>query len=280
MPVSVFVRPGRWSRAYVFFSVLSLVLCARLEAQRPLVRTIDAAALGSGRAEIVAGAEYAWKGPSVTDPDADRLLRLFPVEARFGAAKNVDVVAGWRGRLIARTGGGTRYTDWGDPYLATKVVLTDSAARAPAVALWWEVKIPSTRYLPARLGSDATDVFFRFLFTHASSSVTVRVNAVFGIIGNPRAPGSQDDIYGGSLMLQTNPAGWAWAFAELSGFTGPREDDDKLQAAAGFGIAAGEGEIGVSVRRRLSGSPVDYGTAFEMSEMWGIAAVYAHRLAF
>lgn len=266
-------------RAFPVLCILTIVLFPSAHAQRPAIQTVDAPALGSGMLEIAVGADYAVKNRSVPGSDMNRLLRLFPFEARFGVAHNVDITVGWRGRLVARAENGTAFSDWGDPYLSTKVVLTDTGSPGPAVALFSEVKIPSSRYLPHRLGSDATDVFLKLLLSQTAGEFTVRVNAGLCIIGDPRAPGSQDDIYSGSIAVALPPAGGVTTFVEVYGFTGPRDDDDKLQVAGGFAGRIGPGEILLSGRHKISGTPYDFGTAFESSEAWGVAVAWRCRFS-
>lgn len=273
----------RFSSRIINFPFMALnLVCAVFSAQasfaqRPVLQTFDAAALGAGTVRISAGADYARKSGSFPDDEMSRLLRLCALDLRVGVARNVDVTAGWRGRLIAESEDGTSYSDWGDPTLSTKVVLTDSGALRPALALLSEVKLPSTRHLPHRLGSDATDFYFRVLLSHHLDRFILHVNAGFGIIGDPRAPGSQDDIFTGSVAFMVRPAEAVHLFTELYGFTGARENDEKLQIAAGVSAGLGEGEITFSARRKVSGTAFDFSTGFDASELWGIALGYSHR---
>jgi len=242
----------------------------------PACVTVPASALGTGNVLVSYGADLGVKN-GVAAGEPARLWRVLPVTARVGVSSNVDVTASWRGRLIARSSDGAPHADWGDPSLFTKVTLTDSGA-TPAAAVSFGFKVPSTRYLPHRLGSDAADLYFRALGSTTFSGGEVRFHLGAAIVGDPRFTGSQDDMLTGSVMLIVRPAGGWDLFGELHGFTGPKEEDDKLQLRGGAGVDAGFGTVSVYGNARLAGSAIDFGTAFEATGSWGVGLSVTHRL--
>jgi len=107
-----------------------------------------------------------------------------------------------------------------------------------------------------------------------------RLNVGAAIVGDARAAGSQDDMLAGSAMLVARPGpGWS-VFAEICGFTGPKEDDDKLQFRGGAGADAGFVAVSLYGNARLAGTPVDFGTAFEATGSWGLGVSFSHNLRF
>ncbi|HLF13410.1 MAG TPA: hypothetical protein VI932_00790, partial [Bacteroidota bacterium] len=101
-------------------TLLLLAFTFSAAAQEPAVLTADAFALGAGSVQLSYGVEYSAKDaasvsfddPRTLPPALRYLTRALPMSARIGVAANVDVIVGWRGRLIARTGGDATYTDW------------------------------------------------------------------------------------------------------------------------------------------------------------------------
>jgi len=213
-------------------------------------------------------------------PDGlQRLWRVLPVVVRVGVSSNVEVIGSWRGGLVARSTDGTKHSDWGDPSVFTKVTLTDTGSPIP-IGVMFGFKIPSTRYLPHRLGSDATDLYFQLLASHTSGRAEIRVSGGAAIIGDPLHAGSQDDLLTGSAMVIVRPADTWGLFGELRGFTGPKEDDDKLQFRGGAGFDAGIGTMTLYGNARLAGSTIDFGTAFEATGSWGCGVSLSHLMTF
>jgi len=244
----------------------------------PAGTAVPAAAIGKGRLEVSAGSDLGGKNGAAPDEPA-RLWRVLPAGFRIGVARNVEVAGTWRGGLLARSGDGMDHSDWGDPSLFTKITITDSGS-ASAAAVMFGFKIPSTRHLPHKLGSDAADLYFRFLASRESGPVEIRMNGGVAIIGDPRYAGSQDDLLTGSAMFIVRPAdGWT-GFVEMWGFTGPKDDDDKAEFRGGAGFDAGFGKVGMYASARVAGSPVDFGTAFEASGSWGVGFSFSRVFDF
>jgi hypothetical protein len=270
--------PNR-SLLFAFSFAFSFTLVSVSGAQEgPAGISVPAAGLGTGRMLAGYGVDLAVK-EGVGQGELRRLWRVFPFAVRMGVSPNVDVIAAWRGGLVARSGDGEKHSDWGDPSVFAKITLTDSGSPLSAGAMFG-FKVPSTRYLPHRLGSDAADLYFQAIAGRSFGGGEIRLNAGVAIIGDPRFAGSQDDMLTGSATFIVRPAdGWEM-FTGLYGFTGPREDDDKLQLRGGVGVGAGIGTVTVYGNARLAGSPVDFGTAFEGTGSWGIGASMTHHIAF
>lgn len=283
--------PGaaRVHRARVLLFLAFLAGPGPLRGQEPAILSADAFALGAGRVEVSYGAEYVVKdgrldavfeGGSHTLPALRYLTRVLPFSVRIGVSANVDVIVGWRGGLIARPDIGPSHSDWGDPSLTTKITLTDTGGPA-AAGILFGVKLPSTRYLPAGLGSDAMDAYLLATVSRRfAPGGELRANAGVGIVGDPRFAGSQDDIFTGSAMALWRPAERLALFAEVYGFTGPREDDDKLQLRGGGSFESPIGTVTLYGLTRLAGNPYDFGTAFAGSPEWGIGGSLTHRFAW
>ncbi len=276
-------------RARVLLLVAFLAGHGALRAQEPAILSADAFALGAGRVEISYGAEYAVKDDrldiiyedgSHSLPPLRYLTRVLPFSVRIGVSPNVDVIVGWRGGLIARPDIGASRSDWGDPSLTTKITLTDTGGPA-AAGILFGVKLPSTRFLPAGLGSDAMDAYLLATVSRRfAPRGEVRANAGVGIIGDPRFAGSQDDILTGSALAHWRPADRVALFAEMWGFTGPREDDDKLQLRGGGSFESPIGTVTLYGLARLAGNAFDFGTAFAGSPEWGIGGSLTHRFGW
>jgi hypothetical protein len=244
-------------------------------AQEPAVLTADAFPLGKGVVRLSFGFERSGKDDSHPAGELRSLTRILPASARFGLSDNVDVIAIWRGRLVAETGDGTGYEDWGDPSLFTKITLTDTGLPYAAGVLFG-FKLPSSRFLPARLGSDAMDGYLLAAFTHRSGGFEARANAGLGVIGDPRNTGSQDDILTGSVLALWRPGGGVEIHAEAYGFTGPKEEDDKLQLRGGASVGLPFGTLTAYGFGRIAGSAYDFATAFTGSAAWGVGASLSH----
>ncbi len=255
-------------------AVVLLVTARPSPAQEwPAGTAVPAAAIGKGRLEVSAGFDLGVKNGVGPDEPA-RLWRVLPAGIRIGVARNVEIAGTWRGGLLARSGDGEQHSDWGDPGLFTKITFTDSGSTSSA-GVMFGFKIPSTRHLPHKLGSDAADLYFRFLASRESGPAELRVNCGVAIVGDPRFAGSQDDLLTGSAMFILRPGdGWTW-FGELCGFTGPKDDDDKVQFRGGAGFDAGFGKVGLYGNARVGGGPVDFGTAFDASGSWGVGISFS-----
>lgn len=259
-----------------------------LPAQEPSLFTADPFPVGAGRVLVSAGVEHVVKdadpgvagGAGDAGPVPPRLRRLTRIPtflARAGAAENVDVIAGWSGRLFAADAGGASHADWGDPFLAASIAVA-GAGGPSVVAVLFGVKLPSTRYLPAGLGNDATDAFFLGSWGGRFDRFEARVAAGAAIVGDPRNTGSQDDLLAGSASGVWRASDGVSLLAELFGFTGPREGDDKLRLRAGVSVAPGGGppNPGWSVTLhglgRIAGDRRDFATAFLGTADWGFGA--------
>ena len=257
-----------------------LLIPASVSAQRPAIYAEDARTFGSPGVKVGLGAEYLRKGEVPLPVMSISELRLAVIAARFGVAKNVDFDLEWRGRLIARTDQRVHQSDWGDLTIATKINLIGEQEILPAIGIRSAVKLPNTRYLPYRLGSNQTDYFFHILFTRSLSQIELRGNIGFGIVGDPRGMTSQDDIIYGGCAVIISVLKTTRVFLELHGFTGPWEGDDKFVTRFGF-----LGEIfglqwNMFGSARIAGNVLDFGTAFEESESWSAGIFVTKQIEF
>jgi len=253
---------------------LLLVSFVPAQAQNLILQTADALTLGKGKLEAGVGCEYLAKTHSPA-PDIPRsLLRIFVASAHYGVAENVNFDLDWRGVLLANFENGQHGSDWGDLIVSTRITLVHEENGASSVGLRTAVKLPSTSYLPYRLGSDQTDFHAQLLLTNNFSGVRTRLNVGLSILGNPQAPGSQDDVYSlqGAILLPLGET--EQLFMEMIGFTGYRDDDAKLVSRLGVMANVGLIEWNLYGSLRLAGNNRDFGNAFEQSENWGVGLMF------
>ena len=249
-------------------------------AQRPVIFTESATALGKNRLEAGIGVEYFSKNDESLFGLPTSEVRLGVLALRFGVADNVDFDLEWRDRLLAELQSGENVADWGDLSVATKINIRKERAGIPAIGIKSAVKLPNASYLPYGLGSDQTDYFFHILLTKQIIDVEMRMTIGLGILGNPRATGSQDDIYILGMASIIPLLSSSRLFVELYGFTGSLEDDDKLLAR--FGVSFKQFDLWWSLfgSARLAGNERDFGTAFEASEDWGVGLFVTKDIQF
>lgn len=261
---------------------LSFCFLRSLHAQRPLFVTESAYTSGKHVIELVGAVEYFEKAaaPSPTFPRT--MTRVAVIGWHQGVADNVNLDLDWRGYLFATLGNGSRVNDWGDLTLSTRVLFLREKDWRPALGLKNSVKLPNTKYLPHGLGSNQTDVYSHILITKHYGAVQARMNIGLGIVGDPKALSSQDDVYllGSAVMVRANA--WLSLFAEAYGLVGYYDDDDKLLARWGTLVDFSGFDLCLYGSARIAGSDIDIGGAFEASERWsiGFALRKAFRLSF
>lgn len=250
-------------------------------AQRPILLTEDARTLGAGRFEFGAGVEHLEKSdaPELGSPAA--LSRIGQLAAHIGVAERVNLDLDWRGRLLSRSDDGTRGADWGDLTVATKINILTEFDNPFALGMRTAVKLPNTSYLPYRIGSDQTDFSVSLLAMKSWPSFSGRLNLGFAILGNPREPGSQDDIYSVTAAMFV-PALFVKSILFVEGYagTGYKDDDDKVLGR--FGVLTSIGDFLVSAygSARLAGTRTDFGGAFEMTEDWSAGLFVMQTIQF
>jgi len=264
----------RRTRTPILFTLTFLLASVSASQEWPAGVSAAADGPGKGRMTVTTGFDLSVKS-GAAGAELRRLWRVLPAVVRLGVSRNVEVIGTWRGGLVARAADGEGHSDWGDPSLFTKISLTDSGAPVGA-GVMFGFKIPSTRYLPHRLGTDATDLYFRLLVTGRSGPLEFRVNGGAAIIGDPLHTGSQDDLLTASSMIVIRAASRWTVFGELAGFTGPKEDDDKLQFRGGAAFGAGFGSVALYGNAQLAGTRADFGTAFEGTASWGFGLSVTH----
>lgn len=241
-----------------------------LFAQHPVIRTEGAYTLGKNNYAVGASFEYFHKSTAQPIPAPQSLYRVLSFSVHSGVADNVDMDLDWRGGLVGVRSDGARSFDWGDLLVSTKVHLFREHSLIPAVALRTSVKLPNTTYQPNRLGSNEMDYFSYLLFAKHWAETEVRLNLGFGIVGDPRAAGNQDDIYSASAAFLARVADHVRVFGEIVGITGFQDNDDKIVVRGGI-LSSQLGAIwSIYGSTRVFGNSLDFATAFELSESWGI----------
>ncbi len=253
---------------------LLLVSFVSTQAQNLILQTADALTLGKGKLEAGVGIEYLAKSHSPAPDIPQSSFRIFVASAHYGVAENVNFDLDWRGRLLATFENGRHGSDWGDLIVSTRITLIHEKPGASYVGLRTAVKLPSTSYLPYRLGSDQTDFHAQLLLADNFPGVQTRLNIGLSILGNPQAPGSQDDVYSlqGAILFPLGET--AHLFMEMIGLTGYKDDDAKLASRLGVTANAGLIEWTLYGSLRLAGNNRDFGNAFEQSENWGVGLMF------
>lgn len=248
--------------------------------QRPILFTEDARTLGVSHMEMGVGAEYFTK-TQVSAPDVPKSeWRVGVLAAQIGVAQNVDFDLEWCGGLIARTQDGSRGSDWGDLTVATKINIVGEDTALSSLGIRSAVKLPNTSYLPYKLGSDQIDYYVHVLFSRYMMNGEMRMNLGLGIIGNPVAAGSQDDIYLLSTAVIFPTPATTRFFIELYGITGPIADNDKLLVRLGIFTEFLGLQWNAFGSVRVAGNNKDFGTAFEASEDWSGGIFLMKRFQF
>ena len=264
-------------RRILFLATLLLVTLSAAEAQRPMVFTESAYTLGKNNYSAGIAFEYLHKSSFQPAPMPRGLYRLFVVSLHSGVAENVNMDLDWRGGLIGVRSDGFRAFDWGDLVVSTKLNLFTERGNIPAVGLRTSIKLPNTTYHPDRLGSNEMDHYTHLLFTRRWSDLEARVNFGFGILGDPRSVGQQDDVYSLAAALSFPLSTNARAIAEIIGVTGYQDNDDKVVVRGGISVV-GIGLIwNLYGSVRLYGNSKDFATAFELSESWGVGMMVQYQ---
>ncbi|MGH2568435.1 MAG: hypothetical protein ACRDGA_08865 [Bacteroidota bacterium] len=258
--------PGLFYRTLGFLTLLSLPVLA----QRPVLLTESVFTSGAHKVDLYVGAEYFKKSTATFPNTAESLTRLAMVGWHQGVAENVNIDLDWRGYLFATLGNGTRVNDWGDLTISTRVRIVNEKMNVPAIGFRTSVKLPNTKFIPHGLGSNQTDYYGHLLLAKHLGTVETRVNAGFGIVGDPKNIGSQDDVYLLATAVVVPANSWLSLFAEVYGLVGYYDDDDKLVARFGSSAYFAGFEWNLYGSARLAGSTIDIGGAFEVSESWGI----------
>jgi hypothetical protein len=244
-----------------------------LLAQRPVLLTESAITTPKYSADFFLGSEYLRKQQTATLNSPLILGRAGVIGWHQGVAENVNLDIDWRGYLFATLRNGSKVNDWGDVTIATRIQFIQERLFSPAFGLRTAVKLPNTKYIPYGLGSNQTDFFVHLLLTKHFGALETRLNAGLGIVGNPKDPSAQDDLYMVSGALLVPAASWLTLFVEAHGFMGYLDDDDKLVARSGCALLLPDFEVNLFGSYGVLGSHVDVAGAFESSERWsaGIA---------
>jgi hypothetical protein len=241
--------------------------------QRPIL-TEGAPTLGHHRVRVAVGVEHYEKSRTSVHDAPLTMTRAFVLSVHHGVAENVNFDLDWRGGLFATMQNGERVSDWGDLWITTKINFVREGTAWPSVSTRNTVKLPNTRYLPHKLGSNETDYFGQLLLTKHTGSVEWRLNIGLGIIGDPESKNVQDDIYSAGIAALVPVSGATTFFVESVGFTGYFDGDDKLALRAGGSTLLGGLEVHWFGSARIGGQRRDTGAAFELSEDWGVGVVF------
>ncbi|MBI3005915.1 MAG: transporter [Ignavibacteriales bacterium] len=251
-------------------------------AQRPVMRAESAVTLGKGKVQAGAGVEYFRKNIPPPPEFPQSVWRVFVLAWHQGVAENVNLDLDWLGGLSAKTPAGSRYFDWGDLTVSTRINFFREQESFPAVGIQNSVKLPNTSYHRTRLGSNQMDFHTHLLLSKQFPSLETRLNVSFSIVGNPEVVGVQDDVYGFDAGLITPISENFKFFAEMVGFTGYEDHNSKLVGRYGFLYGLEDYQWSVHGSLRAAGDNYDYGNSFEGSENWsiGLTLVRAFNMSF
>lgn len=238
--------------------------------QEPFLLTETASTLGKGKMNAGVGFEYLQKDniPSTGGPRT--LFRAFLVSLHQGIADNVNFDLTWRGGLFGNPSRSEQNFDWGDFSVWTKIGLLKERDSFPSIGLRSGIKLPNTRYVPSRLGTNQMDFHSQLLVTGHKSDIEIRTVVGFSIVGDPRTAGFQDDVYKFQTSLIIPAMKTMTTFLELIAQTGYQDHDDKLVSRFGISQLTQEFVWYLFCSARLAGNNRDFATAFELSENWSI----------
>jgi hypothetical protein len=250
--------------------ILMVVLVGVAVGQSPIVMTESATTLGKGVMHVGTGVEYLTKTVPSSESIPSTLVRVLGASVHHGVAENVNFDLHWRGGLFAGFDNGKEFFDWGDLSVWTKINFFPETQSAPAVALRTGIKLPNTRFAPAKLGNNQTDYHSQVLISRRGEATEFRMGMGFSIVGDPYSAGSQDDLYSLQVAGTFDIGEGDFAFAELYGRTGYHDHDDKLVSRIGFVGSSAIVNWSVYGLVRLAGSHRDFAGAFDCSETWSL----------
>lgn len=240
------------------------------DAQSPILMTESATTLGKGVMHVGTGVEYHTKTVPSSENIPSSLLRVLGGSLHHGVAENVNFDLLWRGGLFAGYNDGREYFDWGDLSVWTKINFFPETQSRPAIALRTGIKLPNTRFAPARLGNNQTDYHSQVLLSRRSGSTEFRMGVGFSIVGDPYSAGSQDDLYSLQVAGTFGVGEDDVVFAEVYGRTGYHDNDDKLVGRLGYIGMTTFINWSIYGLVRMAGSYRDFASAFDCSETWSI----------
>jgi hypothetical protein len=242
-----------------------------------MILTEDAQTLGHHTYRVGIGFEYLRKQTAPSPLLSASLYKIGMLAIHSGVAENVDFDLDWRGGLIGVRNDNSSVSDWGDLTVATKINFIRETVSMPAISVRNSVKLPNTKYHSGQLGSNEMDYFSYVLVAKQWSGWQTRLNIGFGIIGDPRAVGNQDDVYTLALAAIVSLGETTMAFTEVSGLTGYQDHDEKIVVRAGVGTEWSGLRWNLYGSGRIYGNNRDFATAFELSETWGIGVLIQHQ---
>jgi hypothetical protein len=249
-------------RGFLFILLLVVNICS---AQQHIL-TREAQALGNGLIHVGLGTELLLKKSSPFPQAPKSLWKIPTFTVRGGVSDNVNFELDWSGRLQSTADSNGNGSDWGDLTISTLITFISEDETTPALGMKTSVKLPSTSYLPYFLGSDQTDFYFTMLGSKHFSGIETRLNVGLGILGSPRELGSQDDIYIGSMAILFPLFADGKMFIEGYGYTGYRDDDDKILLRSGLTVSVSSIDLSLYGSVRIAGNNRDFAGAFLQSE--------------
>lgn len=121
---------------------------------------------------------------------------------------------------------GTRTTNSGDWELATKVWYLTEKGKRPSASFYYSVKLPNGD--DTRGGStDETDFYGHLLFDKTlHPNLISHLSLGLGILGNPFANKTQDDVFTFGLSFDYRTTPHDWLTIDFGGESGPKIRDD------------------------------------------------------
>ncbi len=243
-----------------------LLLAVNISSAQQHILTREAQALDTGLIRVGLGTELLLKKSSPFPQAPKSLWKIPTFIVRAGVSDNVNFELDWSGRLQSTADSNGNGSDWGDLTISTLISFINESEATPALGMKTSVKLPSTSYLPYFLGSDQTDFYFFLLGLKRFDNFETRLNLGLGILGSPRELGSQDDIYIGSAAILFPLFTDGKMFIEGYGYTGYRDDDDKILLRSGITMTVSSFDVSVFGSVRIAGNNRDFAGAFLQSE--------------
>ena len=220
------------------FAIALVALSSTLFAQQRPLQTEDPEPIGAGRILVESGFDFAHDQEYPTSGLEGDLIRLPTLGLSFG----ISAIAEFQldgglfnhlsinkretaplSNLVTATGDTTH--DVEDLVVATKIRLKGESANAPSFAVRFATRLPNATN-ESGLGLDTTDFSFSVLSAKTVQSIRVVGNLGFGILDDPIAAHTQNDVltYGVSLARATTDR--AEIVGEVNGRVSSRDAGD------------------------------------------------------
>ncbi len=179
-------------------------------------------------------------------PERDSQWEIGKTRLTLGLGERVEVQA--TGVVFAgqETGDDSEW-EFGDWTLGTKVQLLGEAARRPAIALLWEVKLPVASNEKG-IGTDETDFLAHVLVSRrVGERHRVHGNVGVGLLGDPTENSAQDDVAILRAAWTTRLTDRQRIGAELLARDGFKENDSPILLRGSYRSGIGRWSIAAGI---------------------------------